>query len=101
MAAPKGRPKPEGSGRKKGTTNGDISKLRQLILGALDDVGGQSYLAIQAIENPGPFLALIGKVLPKEVKQELKIENQDLKNLSDEQLLAIATASSTGNINTP
>src|SRR4051794_32839625 len=35
-----------------------------MILGALDDVGGQAYLMRQAEENPTAFLTLIGKVLP-------------------------------------
>jgi hypothetical protein len=35
-----------------------------MILGALDAAGGQDYLKRQAIENPGPFLTLVGKVLP-------------------------------------
>ena len=35
-----------------------------MILGALDDAGGREYLARQAVENPGPFMALLGKVLP-------------------------------------
>ena len=35
-----------------------------MILGALDDAGGQAYLERQAEENPGPFLTLLGKVLP-------------------------------------
>ena len=41
-----------------------------MILGALDDAGGQAYLARQAEENPGPFMALVGKVLPKEIKAD-------------------------------
>jgi len=57
-----------GSGRKKGVTNGDTAKLRELILGALDDVGGREYLAKQAIKNPTAFMSLIGRVLPKDVK---------------------------------
>lgn len=56
-----------GSGRQKGTTNGDTAKLRGIILAALDQVGGQSYLAKVALEEPVAFLSLIGKVLPKEV----------------------------------
>jgi hypothetical protein len=35
-----------------------------MILGALDDAGGQAYLMRQAEENPTAFLTLIGKVLP-------------------------------------
>jgi hypothetical protein len=32
--------------------------------------GGQRYLARQAIENPGPFLALLGKILPTQVNAD-------------------------------
>lgn len=53
-----------GHGRPKGCTNKITRDLRQMILGALDDAGGQEYLARQAELNPGPFLALVGKVLP-------------------------------------
>ena len=35
-----------------------------MILGALDDAGGQAYLMQQAEENPTAFLTLLGKVLP-------------------------------------
>lgn len=61
---PKGSPKTPGSGRKKGTTNVVNKALKDMILGALDDNGGQAYLASQARENPSAFLTLIGKVLP-------------------------------------
>lgn len=51
-------------GRTKGTPNKVTKQLKEMILGALSDVGGQEYLAEQARENPVAFLALIGKVLP-------------------------------------
>lgn len=51
-------------GRQKGTPNKLTADLKGMILGALAEAGGQAYLARQARENPGPFLALIGKVLP-------------------------------------
>jgi len=38
-----------------------------MILGALDDAGGQKYLEKQAMENPNAFLTLVGKVLPLQV----------------------------------
>ena len=38
-----------------------------MILGALSDVGGRDYLARQAMENPGPFMTLVGKVLPTQL----------------------------------
>ncbi|HEY2417390.1 MAG TPA: hypothetical protein VGH84_05680 [Steroidobacteraceae bacterium] len=41
--------------------------LREMILGALQDAGGRKYLAQRAIDTPGPFLALLGKILPTTV----------------------------------
>lgn len=52
------------AGRKPGTPNKVTKALKDMILGALNDAGGQKYLAEQAKENPGPFMALVGKVLP-------------------------------------
>lgn len=59
--------KTSGQGRPKGTPNKITKALKDMILGALDDVGGQAYLARQAEENPTAFLTLIGKVLPSEI----------------------------------
>ena len=53
-----------GYGRKKGTPNKATADIKAMILGALSDVGGRDYLARQAVENPGSFLTLVGKVLP-------------------------------------
>jgi hypothetical protein len=38
--------------------------LRDMVLGALDDVGGQKYLARMSQEQPTAFMALLGRVLP-------------------------------------
>ena len=73
MGAPKGRPKPEGSGRKKGSIYPETKLLKDMILCALSDAGGQAYLARQAEENPGPFLTLVGKVLPLTVAGNMGI----------------------------
>lgn len=51
-------------GSRKGIPNQTTKALKDMILGALSDAGGQSYLAKQAEENPGPFMTLVGKVLP-------------------------------------
>lgn len=67
---PKGSQKTPGSGRKKGTPNLVTKTLKEMILGALDDVGGQKYLMQQARENPAAFLSLVGKVLPMQVTGE-------------------------------
>lgn len=61
-------------GRQKGTPNKINSDLRQAILMATEaagDAGGMvGYLEQQARENPVPFMALLGKVLPMQVSGE-------------------------------
>ncbi len=42
-----------------------------MVLGALHEVGGQAYLVRQATENPKAFLALVARVIPKEVAIEV------------------------------
>ena len=54
-------------GRRKGTPNKLTRDLREMILGALADVGGRDYLAAQAETNPSAFLSLLGKLVPTEV----------------------------------
>lgn len=63
-----------GQGRQKGTPNKTTKALKDMILGALDDAGGQTYLAQQAAENPKAFLSLVGRVLPVDVKAEMNGE---------------------------
>jgi hypothetical protein len=72
MARPKGGPKL--GGRQKGVTNKVTKELKDMILGALEQAGGQAYLYQQALENPTAFMTLIGKILPKniDVNAELK-----------------------------
>jgi hypothetical protein len=38
-----------------------------MILGALDEAGGQEYLTRQAEKNPTAFMTLLGKVLPTQL----------------------------------
>jgi len=44
--------------------------LKDMILEALHGAGGVEYLKRQAKDNPGPFLSLVGKVLPLQVTGE-------------------------------
>ena len=41
-----------------------------MILEALNGAGGPDYLKKQSELNPGPFMALVGKVLPMQVTGE-------------------------------
>ncbi|MCA3734373.1 MAG: hypothetical protein INE97_03380, partial [Phenylobacterium sp.] len=61
-------------GRTKGVPNKATKALKDMILGALDDAGGQDYLRRQSIENPTAFLTLIGKVLPTTINADVKGE---------------------------
>jgi hypothetical protein len=58
-----------GKGRKKGVPNKTTALLKDAILQAAMQAGGGkdglvAYLTEQAVKNPGPFLTLLGKVLP-------------------------------------
>ena len=41
-----------------------------MILTALTKAGGVDYLQARALDTPGPFLALVGKILPLQVTGE-------------------------------
>jgi len=66
MPVEKGQ-KLKGAGRPKGMENKVTKELKDMILGALDDAGGQEYLRQRALDTPGPFMALVGKILPKNI----------------------------------
>lgn len=58
-------------GRQKGTPNKTTALLKDAILKAATDAGDGSlsnYLRDQAIKTPGPFMALLGKVLPTQIE---------------------------------
>ena len=56
--------RPKTGGRKKGTPNKLTADVKAMVLSALDQAGGVSYLLTQAQSNPNAFLTLVGKVLP-------------------------------------
>ena len=64
----KGKP---GPGRPKGTPNKVTGLLKDAIIQAAQNAGGEGgmvgYLTTQAKESPASFLALLGKVLPTQV----------------------------------
>ncbi len=63
-----------GPGRPKGMPNKTTALLKDAILKAATDAGDgdmAAYLRAQAVANPGPFLSLLGKVLPMQVEAEV------------------------------
>ena len=71
-----------GPGRKKGIPNRTTTLLKDAILMAAELAGNEykkadkgqgglvGYLQVQALENPGPFMSLVSKVLPMQVTGE-------------------------------
>ena len=66
----KQKPPRAGMGRPKGSPNKIPASVKEMVLQALRNVGGDEYLERQAIENPAAFMGLIGKLLPTEIKSE-------------------------------
>lgn len=68
-----GQGKP-GPGRPPGMPNKTTALLKDAIIKAAEQAGGKDgmigYLKAQASKNPGPFLSLLGKVLPMQVTGE-------------------------------
>ncbi len=59
-----------GPGRPKGVPNKVTTQIKEMIVRALDKVGGEDYLVVQAHQNPTAFLALVAKVMPMQVVGE-------------------------------
>ena len=64
-------PRQKTGGRKKGVPNKIPAGLKEAILKAAELAGGDDgavgYLTQQARMNPGPFMGLLGKVLPMQI----------------------------------
>ena len=58
------RSRTSGQGRPKGVPNRINRDLREMILNALSEAGGEQYLARQAETSPAAFMALLGRILP-------------------------------------
>lgn len=58
-------------GRNKGSLNRLTAEVRDMIAEALSRVGGASYLEEQANKNPVAFMALVGKLLPLQLKADI------------------------------
>lgn len=94
MAGKGSAPGERRGGRKKGTPN-VLPDLRAITLRALMKAGGVEYLERQAIENPGPFLGLLGKVMPREshveLSGELKVRAEVRRDLVEKLVVLMAT----------
>jgi hypothetical protein len=57
-----------GAGRPKGALDKGNALIREMIVEALNGVGGVQYLQTTANSHPAAFLALVGKVMPVQVE---------------------------------
>lgn len=91
-AVAKRKPPAAGMGRPKGSLNKTTALLKDAILEAATLAGGKEglvgYLRVQAEANPGPFMALLGKVLPIQINASVKHSAQ---RMSDDELASIAS----------
>jgi hypothetical protein len=58
----------EGAGRPKGALNVHTRKIKEAVLNAFEEVGGEKWLVKLAQEDPKTFCALLAKLIPAEVK---------------------------------
>lgn len=61
----------KGRGRPPGAKNKTTIAIKEMLLASLDEVGGQAYFMRQAEENPNAYMALLGKIIPAEVKNQI------------------------------
>ena len=65
-------------GRPKGTPNKLTTDVRRLVLGALDELGGQKWLIQQARKHPVAFLSLISRCMPVAINGDLTFHHENL-----------------------
>jgi len=69
-------------GRRKGSINKTTADLKSMVEGALADAGGRAYLAQQAVESPAAFLALLGKLVPRDLNIDMQVAlSERMRNL--------------------
>ena len=54
-------------GRPPGARNKVTMELREMVRASLDALGGADYLVKQARMNPGAYLALVARLIPREI----------------------------------
>jgi hypothetical protein len=72
---PRGR---AGKGRPPGSLNKTTAGAKAMVLGALEQLGGQQWLVEQARENPTAFLKLLERLIPRAVEESDAGDGDDL-----------------------
>lgn len=67
------RTRTSGQGRPKGSKNKHQSCVRQMVEGALEELGGQKWLVEQAKIDPKTFTPLLNKLMPTRVEGDVSV----------------------------
>ena len=62
-----------GLGRPKGSPNKINAGVKSMILGALDELGGQAWLVQTARAEPRTFMVLLARILPSEMTLDANV----------------------------
>jgi len=82
------------AGSRKGIPNKIGAAVKSNLIAVFDKIGGRDRMAQWAEENLTEFYRLYGRLIPTESIAEITF--RDARELTDEQLLAIATGSGDG-----
>lgn len=73
----KRKPPRAGMGRPAGSPNKITGNVKSMILGALDDLGGQTWLVEAARADPKAFMSLLGRILPSEISLDATVTTHE------------------------
>jgi hypothetical protein len=68
-----------GQGRPKGAVNKVSKSVKEMILGAIEELNGQEYFVTLARENPAAFASLIKHITPQETAKPIEQSNNIAK----------------------
>ncbi|WP_279117044.1 hypothetical protein, partial [Acidithiobacillus thiooxidans] len=55
--------------------------VKQMILGALDDLGGQQWLVESAKQDPKAFMSLLARILPSEISMDANVTHAPITEI--------------------
>jgi hypothetical protein len=68
-----------GQGRPKGAVNKVSKSVKEMILGAIEELNGQKYFVTLAKDNPAAFASLVKHITPQETSKPIEQSNNIAK----------------------
>jgi len=72
------------AGRPKGAKNKLPQQLKQALMASFERAGGEKYLLQVAMDDPKTYCALLGKILPAELKLEGQVTGEIIHKVEQE-----------------